>query len=125
MIRTSSAIATKHQTTLHCSLSPGMQYFTVNLTLKSLFLPIAEVMCGFFFSSSSCSEGWLFSPRALSFVSQPSYSAEDTGSTGLGSYCSKGKSLSMEFLPIIKFLVDQGPDSLVPVVCFLLFNEGE
>lgn len=49
MIRTSSAIVTKHQTTLHCSLSRVMQHFTVNLTLKSLFLPIAEVMCGFFF----------------------------------------------------------------------------
>lgn len=26
-----------------------MQYFTVNLTLKGLFLPIAEIMCGVFF----------------------------------------------------------------------------
>lgn len=92
VIRISFAIATKQQTTLHCSLSPIMQYCTVNLILRGLFLPIPEFFVEvFFFSPPPCLEGWLFSPRALSFVSQPSYSTEDTGSTGLGSYCSKGK----------------------------------
>lgn len=64
---------------------------------------------GFFFFFPPHLESWLFSPRALSFISQPSYSTEDTGSTGLGSYCSKGKLLSMAFLPIIQVSDVSGP----------------
>lgn len=66
--------------------------FTANLILRGLFLSILGCLL-FFFLFLPHLEGWLFSPRALSFVSQPTYSAEDTGPTGLGSYCSKGKSL--------------------------------
>lgn len=93
-IRISSAIATKWRTTLPCTSSSVTQYVTVNLILRGLFLPVAEECFWFLCFVSPCHlEGWLFSARALSFVSQPSYTTEDTGSTGLRSYCSKGKSL--------------------------------
>lgn len=59
--------------------------------LKGSVFTYSWLLCFFFFFLPHL-EGWLFSPRALSFVSQPTYSAEDTGPTGLGSYCSKGKS---------------------------------
>lgn len=79
----------------HClALYLVTQYVTVNLILRGLFLPVAEECFWFLCFVSPCHlEGWLFSARALSFVSQPSYTTEDTGSTGLRSYCSKGKSL--------------------------------
>lgn len=93
-IRIYSAIATKQQITLACNLSSVVQYVTGNLILSGLFLAVAEDIFWFLWFVSPCHlESWLFSARALSSVSQPSYTAEDTGSTGLRSYCSKGKSL--------------------------------
>lgn len=92
-IRISSAIATKRQTTLACNLSSFMQCVTGNLILRDLLLAVAEGVFWFLFVSPCHLESWLFSARALSSVSQPSYTTEDTGSTGLRSYCSKGKSL--------------------------------
>lgn len=93
-IRISSAIATKWQTALACNLSSVTQYVTGNLILRGLFLAVAEGVFWFLCFVSPCHlESWLFSARALSSVSQPSYATEDTGSTGLRSYCSKGKSL--------------------------------
>lgn len=101
-IRISSMIDVKQQTTLSCNLSPVRHCFTANLNLRGLFLSTVVFVVVFFLFLPHI-EGWLFSPRALSFISQPSYSAEDAGSTGLGSYCSKGKPLlSVELLPVIQ-----------------------